>query len=172
MATFLIYYRRDPMFREDIGLTEDQVLGEETHVYLKRLAGVELENVFWQMQGEVWSPFGEVRDLIKSRGLHRTSMSIGDCVYDLETDIVYEWCSKHWRKVPKVVKSRVHNGVIILTQKEWDGIPFRLKGVIDDPRYTAFYGRNTLESEAICDVPGRSFIEGNNFIIEGKAYNA
>lgn len=33
------------------------------------------EEVFGQMQGEVWSPKGEARSLIKALGLKRTSMS-------------------------------------------------------------------------------------------------
>jgi hypothetical protein len=39
-----------------------------------------LEDVFVAMQGEVWSPNGEARPLIKSLGLHHTSMSVGDFI--------------------------------------------------------------------------------------------
>lgn len=39
-----------------------------------------LSRVFYEMQGEVWSPNGEARDLIKSLGLSHTSMSVGDFI--------------------------------------------------------------------------------------------
>lgn len=39
-----------------------------------------LEEVYCVMQGENWSPMGEARDLIRSKGLSHTSLSIGDVV--------------------------------------------------------------------------------------------
>lgn len=41
-----------------------------------------LDDLFYKMQGENWSPNGEARDLIKSRGLTHTSMSVGDIAVD------------------------------------------------------------------------------------------
>jgi hypothetical protein len=54
-----------------------------THIHLRDIelpddAG--LERVFHEQQGEVWSPSGEARDLIRSKGLQHTSMSVGDVV--------------------------------------------------------------------------------------------
>jgi hypothetical protein len=40
------------------------------------------DDVFCQMQGEVWSPNGEAVPLIESLGLTHTSMSVGDVVRD------------------------------------------------------------------------------------------
>jgi hypothetical protein len=37
-----------------------------------------LEDTYRTMQGEVWSPNGEARDLIEGLGLRHTSMSVGD----------------------------------------------------------------------------------------------
>jgi hypothetical protein len=39
-----------------------------------------LDEVYRLMQGEVWSPNGEARELIESLRLHHTSMSVGDVV--------------------------------------------------------------------------------------------
>lgn len=38
-----------------------------------------LDELWVALQGENWSPFGEARGLIQSKGLEHTSMSIGDC---------------------------------------------------------------------------------------------
>lgn len=61
---------------------------DQTHIPLKTLEYefVEgelwraLEKVFRDMQGEFWSPNGEARPLIRSKGLQHTSMSVGDAV--------------------------------------------------------------------------------------------
>ena len=39
-----------------------------------------LENAFFQMQSERWSPNGEARNLIERKALHHTSLSVGDVV--------------------------------------------------------------------------------------------
>ncbi len=38
-----------------------------------------LDELWIALQGENWSPNGEARSLIRSKGLQHTSMSIGDC---------------------------------------------------------------------------------------------
>lgn len=59
---------------------------EDTHVLLKHLdipdgeMTAQLEDIFHTMQGEVWSPNGEAKPLILSKGLRHTSMSVGDVV--------------------------------------------------------------------------------------------
>jgi hypothetical protein len=40
-----------------------------------------LDTIYYQMQGDKWSPHGEARELIKNSGLSHTSMSIGDIIY-------------------------------------------------------------------------------------------
>ena len=59
---------------------------DKTHKQVRVLRASDPEDVFYQMQGEVWSPNGEKRNLIKSLGLHHTSMSVGDVVYDRSTN--------------------------------------------------------------------------------------
>jgi hypothetical protein len=41
------------------------------------------------MQGEVWSPNGEARELILSKGLEHTSMTVGDVIRSHQT-------GEHW----------------------------------------------------------------------------
>lgn len=54
---------------------------EETHVFVKEVEYEEdMENVFFFMQAEQWSPNGEARGLIESLGLQHTSMAVGDIV--------------------------------------------------------------------------------------------
>ena len=43
-----------------------------------------LERVYDSMQGERWSPNGEGRDLIRSKGLEHTSMSVGDIIAEID----------------------------------------------------------------------------------------
>lgn len=50
--------------------TEDEDWDERT----------DLSTIFNQMQGEIWSPNGEARDVILTAGLSHTSMSVGDVV--------------------------------------------------------------------------------------------
>ena len=59
-------------------LTADNLL--ETHVELKTVDLPGLDAVYHEMQGEVWSPNGEARELIRSLGLNHTSMSVGDVI--------------------------------------------------------------------------------------------
>lgn len=99
IKTILVYYRRVPTFAKDTELTKDQVLDGETHEFVKRFKDVKLASVFSLMQGEAWSPNGEARDLIKRKGLCHTSMSVGDCAYDAEEDILYQCCPFGWEVV-------------------------------------------------------------------------
>lgn len=40
----------------------------------------DLDNIYMMMQGEMWSPRGEARELITSLGVDHTSMSVGDII--------------------------------------------------------------------------------------------
>lgn len=53
-----------------------------THVHLMDVEADGLNNLFHNMQGEIWSPNGEMRGLISSKGLSHTSMSVGDVAID------------------------------------------------------------------------------------------
>lgn len=51
-----------------------------THVLVGVINDSNPSRVFGLMQGENWSPLGEARNLIRSLGLHHTSMSVGDII--------------------------------------------------------------------------------------------
>jgi hypothetical protein len=51
---------------------------DKSHTFLREVKADGLDAVFYEMQGEVWSPNGEARPLIESLGLSHTSMSVGD----------------------------------------------------------------------------------------------
>ena len=53
-----------------------------THVHLTDIEAHGLDAAWCAMQGEIWSPNGEARELIQSKGLQHTSMSVGDVIID------------------------------------------------------------------------------------------
>lgn len=83
---YTVYYMKPDHFRTfifgDVRPTVDTL--DDTHVFLRVVKAESLEEVFWRMQGEIWSPNGEARELIMSKGLQHTSMSVGDVVKDPE----------------------------------------------------------------------------------------
>jgi len=62
------------------GLKPDKGTIEMNYVNLGSIMESDLNLIYCNMQGEVWSPLGEARELIKSKGLSHTSMSVGDVV--------------------------------------------------------------------------------------------
>ena len=52
----------------------------ETHTFVKEVEAEHLDDVFLAMQAERWSPNGEARSLIESKGLQHTSMTVGDAI--------------------------------------------------------------------------------------------
>lgn len=81
MTKFEIWYAKPAHFGQEPETAERM---RETHVHLKDLelegGEAQLERVFESMQAESWSPTGEARELVRSKGLGHTSMSTGDCV--------------------------------------------------------------------------------------------
>lgn len=55
-----------------------------------------LDDIYWSMQGENWSPNGEARDMIEDAGVHHTSMSVGDVIYDTKLGIAWECGNYGW----------------------------------------------------------------------------
>jgi hypothetical protein len=51
-----------------------------SHVLLGKISESDLNQIYRIMQGENWSPEGEANSFIRSKGLHHTSMSIGDII--------------------------------------------------------------------------------------------
>ena len=88
MNRYSVFYRKSPTFLPNEKLTVANL--DQTHLHLKDLEAQDLEDVFYQMQGEIWSPQGEARELIRSKGLSHTSMSVGDVVYRHSDDVYYQ----------------------------------------------------------------------------------
>lgn len=84
-----VYYRKNPTFMENPKFKEEDALVEEiigkeyVHVsgFWEKKA-MKLDEIWKLMQGEVWSPEGEARELIELLGLKHTSMSVGDLIED------------------------------------------------------------------------------------------
>ncbi len=73
----------------------------KTHVYLVTVEAATLDDAWAAMQGERWSPNGEARRLILSKGLHHTSMSIGD-VLQTADGRYYQVADAGFREVPSL----------------------------------------------------------------------
>jgi hypothetical protein len=92
MSAFQVWYMRPEFFRNGIlgSRKPDPAKLEVTHVHLMDVevepgfvdADQALKHIFGLMQAEDWSPNGEARDLIRSKGLQHTSMSVGDVIVD------------------------------------------------------------------------------------------
>lgn len=88
---YQIWYMKPSWFRDGmVGKKPDVANLNATHVHLKDLdieefknfADENLDHIYHQMQGEIWSPNGEACELIRSKGLRHTSMSVGDVIVD------------------------------------------------------------------------------------------
>jgi hypothetical protein len=99
-----------------------------THRFVCELDVPRRENVFAQMQGEVWSPNGEARELIASLGLHHTSMSVGDVVQD--DDGVHWMCADlGWQRLPDALTQEQRDSLLAVLSDEIKhlcerGVPF------------------------------------------------
>jgi hypothetical protein len=86
MKTIKIWYMRPDWFRNGImGDKPDPANLAATHIELMTISATDdetdvLNRVYRSCQGEVWSPHGEARELIESKGLEHTSMSVGDVI--------------------------------------------------------------------------------------------
>lgn len=93
-----IWYRKDWLNNNS---PDPENLGA-SHVLLGRIEADSLDQAFCRMQGEMWSPNGEARHLIRIKGLCHTSMSVHDViVFDgvphLVTALGFEELKKDWR---------------------------------------------------------------------------
>ena len=86
--SYKIYYYK-PEFQRDASFSDfhiDPDSIKKTHTHLVDVKADSLDAVYLGMQANMWSPNGEAKELIKSKGLGHTSMSIGDVIYDKTTD--------------------------------------------------------------------------------------
>ena len=53
---------------------------EETHTKIGSIDTINLDHIFYLMQGEQWSPNGEANNIISESDAGHTSMSVGDII--------------------------------------------------------------------------------------------
>lgn len=95
MPNYQVYYKKD--FSQD---TQEAIENfESCYVPVMQLWEENLEDVFFTMQGEIWSPNAEAREAIQKVGLSHTSMSVGDVVHDLDYDEWAECTAFGWRDI-------------------------------------------------------------------------
>jgi hypothetical protein len=85
MSRYIAYYKIRPTFEENPAEMNAQEFFS-TYKPVEILNADNLDSVYYRMQGEVWSPHGEMRDFILLCGLSHTSMSVGDVVYSEKDD--------------------------------------------------------------------------------------
>jgi hypothetical protein len=85
MKTYKIYYQLPDARntrRYDAPDYTRTTINSQTHALLKEIKAENLDDAYDQMQGENWSPRGEARELIVSKGLDHTSMMVEDIIRD------------------------------------------------------------------------------------------
>ena len=97
---YQVWYMKPSFFRGIVGTSPDPNDLSATHVHLKDIEADSREDAFDRMQAGIWSPNGEALDLIQSKELQRTSMTIGDVLVD-ETDAVYLATGIGFSRLPK-----------------------------------------------------------------------
>jgi hypothetical protein len=101
MPRYQVYYRRWPTFHPSgqFGVPYLTVADlPADHVLVCEVEASSLDDAFWKMQGENWSPRGEARPLLASLGLSHTSMSVGDVLRDPD-GIYWECLDTGWRRI-------------------------------------------------------------------------
>jgi hypothetical protein len=98
MAIFSVYYMKSDFFGEGVkgyawlkkrNLVPDPAALTKSHVFLKLIEAHSPEDAYFRMQGDNWSATGEARELIASKGVRHTSMSVGDIVIDQDSRVAY-----------------------------------------------------------------------------------
>ncbi len=81
---YQVWYMRPEFFRDGIcGVRTANARDlAATHVHLIDIDATGINQLYQFMQAENWSPNGEARSLIESKGLQHTSMSVGDVIVD------------------------------------------------------------------------------------------
>jgi len=79
---YQVWYMKPSFFRGIVGNSPDPNDLSATHVHLKDIEADSWEDALDRMQADVWSPNGEALDLIQSKGLQHTSMTVGDVHVD------------------------------------------------------------------------------------------
>ena len=93
---YQVWFMKPSFLRGIVGNSPDPNNLSATHVHLKDIEADNLEDGLSRMQ----EPNGELLDLIQSKGLQRTSMTVGDVLVD-EADAVYLVTGIGFSRLPK-----------------------------------------------------------------------
>jgi hypothetical protein len=85
---YQIWYMKPSFLRDVVGSSPDPNNLSATHVHLKEIEAESQEEALSRMRAENWSPNGEALNLLQSKGLQHTTMTIGDVLVD-EGEAVY-----------------------------------------------------------------------------------
>ena len=85
---FQVWYMKPSFFRGIVGNNPDPNDLSASHVHLKDIEAENQEDALSRMRAENWSPNDQALDLLQSKGLQHTTMTIGDVLVD-ESDAVY-----------------------------------------------------------------------------------
>src|SRR3974390_2222960 len=96
---YQVWYMKPSFFRGIVGISPDPNNLSATHVHLKDIEADSREDALGRMKADIWSPNGEALDLIQSKGLQHTSMTIGDVLVD-EADVVYQVTAIGFSRLP------------------------------------------------------------------------
>jgi hypothetical protein len=115
---YQIWYMKPSSLRGVVGSSPDLNNLSATHVHLIDIEADDQEDALSRMRADNWSPNGEALDLLQSKGLQHTTMTIGDVLVD-ESDAIYlvtgigmaasataiccescsrPWCDAAWQK--------------------------------------------------------------------------
>jgi hypothetical protein len=94
------YYAVHPSFLADKALSRRDVLDSPWFAFVLSLDADDAEEAWTLMQGEIWSPRGQARELISGLGLGHTSMSVSDCLLDNVTGDLLQCDICGFRPVP------------------------------------------------------------------------
>lgn len=100
-----IWYMKPSFLRGTVGSSPDPNKLAATHTHLKDIVADNQEDALSRMRAENWSPNGEALDLLQSKGLQHTTMTIGDVLVD-ESDAVYLVTGIGFSLLPKHEKPR------------------------------------------------------------------
>jgi len=98
---YQVWYMKPSFLRGFVGNSPDPNNLSATHVHLKDIEADNQEDVLYRMRADIWSPNGEARDLLQSKGLAHVTMTIGDVFVEegdavyLVTAIGFSWLPKH-----------------------------------------------------------------------------
>lgn len=92
MTEFVAFYKKPKVRFDDYELPKvlNAIDFSNDYAPVMHIDAKDMDEVFYQMQGEVWSPHGEARESIKELGLAHTTMCVGDIIWNVRED-KYFW---------------------------------------------------------------------------------